>query len=110
GERRGLSRARRSGHQDEPFRAVAELENARREPQLLGGADLERDRAEHGAWAVAVAGDVDAEPRNVRGRVTEIGVGSPLVFLPVAPGHDLGDPLKDPFPPNMPAPPNVPVD
>src|SRR5262249_58829562 len=86
-----------SGHQDEPFRAVAELENARREPQLLGGADLERDRAEHGAWAVAVAEDVDAEPRNVRDRVTEIGVVSPLVFLPVAPGHDLGEHLKDLF-------------
>ena len=76
GERGRLARAGRAGHEDEPLREIAEPDDRFGKVQLLGREDLDRDLAEDGADAVPVAEDVDAEARDSRDLVGEVGVVS----------------------------------
>ena len=61
-QRRRLARAGRPGDQHQPLGQRAELQDVRRQVELLGRQDGRRDDAEHGAHALAVGKDVGAEP------------------------------------------------
>ena len=83
-ERRRLPRARRAGDQDEAARALGQLVQAGRKPQLLEREDLVRDQAERGADGAPLEEDVDAEPGDAGDRVREVDLAldlEPLLLL-----------------------------
>ena len=73
-ERRRLARAGRPGHEHEALRQPAQLQDVRREAELLGGQDLARNHAEDGARPLAIHEDVGAEPREPDDLVREVRV------------------------------------
>ena len=60
-QRRRLAGTGRAGDQHQALVQLAQLEDVRRQAELLGGQDLRRDDAEHGAAALAIEEDVGAE-------------------------------------------------
>jgi hypothetical protein len=81
GERRGLPRACRAGHEDEAARVLRERVQDRRQAQLLERLDLLRDEAERGADRLALEVDVDAEAREPRHGVREVELPVELEVL-----------------------------
>ena len=73
-ERRRLAGAGRAGDEHEALGQLAEVEDVRRQAELLGGEDLRRDDAEDGAGALAVHEHVGAEARQPGDLVGEVGV------------------------------------
>ena len=73
-QRRRLARAGRAGDEHQPLVQLAQLQDVRRQAELLGGQDLRRDDAEHRARALAIGEDVRAEPRQAGDLVGEVGV------------------------------------
>ena len=73
-QRRRLARAGRSGDQHEPFVQLAQIQDVRRKPELLGGEDVGRDDAKHRAAPFAIGEHVGAEPGEARNLIGEIGV------------------------------------
>ena len=94
-ERRRLARAGRSGHEHEALRQPAQLQNVRREAELLGGQDLARNHAEDGAWPLAIDEDVGAEPGEPGDLVGEVGVVPGGELARVLVGNDRLEQLRD---------------
>ena len=87
-ERRRLAGAGRSGHEHEPLVQLAELQDVRRQPELLRGQDLGRDDAEHRARALAIREHVGAEARQPDNLVGEVGVVPGVELRAVLLRHD----------------------
>jgi len=90
-QRRALARTGGTGHEHEALGQVAEVPNALRQVELIGGEHAGRDETEDPARPMAVHEDVAAQPRQSGDFVSEVGV-MPFLELPtIALGHDLPD-------------------
>ena len=87
-ERRRLPRSGRSGDQHQALVQLAQVQDERRQPELLGGEDLRRDDAEHRAPPLAIGEDVCPEARQPRNFVREVGIVMLLELRPVVRRHD----------------------
>ena len=88
-QRRRLARAGRTGDEDEPLRQPAQRHDRGRQAELLGGEDLARNHAEHGARPLAIQEDVGAEAREPLDFIGEVGVVDGRELRPVLLRHDL---------------------
>ena len=73
-QRRRLARPGRPGDQHQSLAQAAQLEDVRRQPEVLGAQDLRRDDAEHRAAALAIEEHVGAEAGEALDLVGEVGV------------------------------------
>ncbi len=96
-QRGRLARPGRTGHEHQALVQPAEVEDGRRQPELLRREDLRGDDAEHPAAPLAVHEDVGAEARQPRYLVGKIGVVPLLEFLTVARRHDRIDQRREPI-------------
>ena len=94
-ERRRLARAGRTGDEHQPLVQLAELQDVRRQPELLGGQDLRRDDAEDRAGPLRSAKTFDAEAREPGDLVGEVGVVPIGELLAVLLRHDRRQQLDD---------------
>jgi hypothetical protein len=85
-QRGRLAGSGRPGDLHEALVQPAQVQNRRREPELLGGEDVARDDAEDRAHALAVNEDVGAEARQPGDLPGEVGVASLGEFDLVLPG------------------------
>src|SRR5690606_38968453 len=74
GERRRLAAPGRPGDEHETFGQVAEVEHLRRQAELLGREDLERNLPEDRADALAIPEEIRAEARALGDGVRKVGI------------------------------------
>jgi hypothetical protein len=93
GERGGLARARRAGHEHEAARLLGELVDRRREPEVVDRDEVGRDQAEGRADRRALEVGVDTEARVAGHRVSEVDLPVGLELLALVVGEDRVDDL-----------------
>ena len=91
GERRGLARTRRTGHEDDAARLIDDLGEDLGCPELLKRQDLRGDRAHHRRRPAVLHEGVHAKARESRYREGEIALEVLLVVLPLPVVHDVVD-------------------
>src|SRR6266850_1510009 len=91
GERRGLARARGTGHEDDAAPLIDDLGEDLGCPQLFERQDLRGDRAHHRRRPPVLPEGVHAKAREARAREREIALEVLLVVLPLPVVHDVVD-------------------
>ena len=87
-QRRRFSRAGRPGDEHQPLVQFAQLQDVRRQTELLGGQDLRRDDAEDRAGSAPIGEDVRPETRQPEDLIREVRVVPLRVLLAVLLRHD----------------------
>src|SRR5207248_1052578 len=89
GQRGGLARAGRTGHQHQSPRQHAQVAEDLRRVQLIERQNQRRDVAEHGARAAVLVECIDAEARQLWNLEREVGFEELLVGLALLVVHDV---------------------
>jgi hypothetical protein len=97
GQRGGLPRAGGPRHHHQPLHQVAELQDVRRELEILDGEDVGGDHPEDPARALAILEEIAAEAGQPGNLVGEVGVGTLLELAPPERGSDRVEHLAHPI-------------